>query len=114
MFLPFGIGLGIMALGVVIGVVSKLILNHFEPKAPELPDFDESKFTEIAQLKSPTLEDFKKQVADQSGQATHVIPVKKPFELEKNKFFSIQPTPVKKEVDDSDADSITSELSTVA
>lgn len=75
MFMPFGIGLGVLAFGLAIAAISKLILHRFEPKAPELPDFDEAAFKEMDQLETPTLEHFKKQLLKPSSN------------LDKNTFF---------------------------
>lgn len=95
MFLPFGIGIGILALGLAINIISKVILNQFEPKAPELQDFDEGKFEEIAQLESVTLDDFKKQLKEET--------TKMPLDSTKNKFFPVKPIQIKEE-DDSECD----------
>lgn len=100
MFLPFGIGLGILAVGFTINIISKLILQKFEPKAPELPDFDEVEFEKIAQLPSPTLDDFKKPLLGAKSQKSSASG--------KDKFFPT-PTTLKQEEGDGDADSVSLE-----
>lgn len=41
MFMPMGIGIGVIAAGMALALLSRIVLNRFEPKASGLPEFDE-------------------------------------------------------------------------
>ena len=56
MFMPLGIGLGIMAAGLALAMVSHLLISRFEPKPELLPDFNKEAYEAFAD--NPQLEDL--------------------------------------------------------
>ena len=44
MFMPWGIGLGVLAAGLALAVISGMILNRFAPKKEALPDLNEQEY----------------------------------------------------------------------
>ncbi|KTD38386.1 hypothetical protein [Legionella oakridgensis] len=58
MFLPTGIGIGVIAAGIALALLSRIILKQFEPKADALPEFDEEDYEKFAQ--KPELAHFNK------------------------------------------------------
>jgi len=52
-FMPLGIGFGVLAAGFALAVLSHILLNRFEPKAESLPEFNEKAYLEFE--KNPTL-----------------------------------------------------------
>jgi len=48
LFMPLGMGVAVLAAGFAIALISNMILNSFEPKAQELPGFDEREYEEFA------------------------------------------------------------------
>ncbi|MBA2710654.1 MAG: hypothetical protein H0U57_08705 [Tatlockia sp.] len=65
-FLPTGIGLGLIALAIASAVISKAILNRYEPQAQTLPDFDEDDYK--AFKKNPSLTHFAPAPSQESKQ----------------------------------------------
>lgn len=53
-FMPLGIGLGVLAAGLALAIFSKILLNQFAPKAAVLPEFDDAQFNEFVN-KTPAL-----------------------------------------------------------
>ena len=47
-FFPTGVGVGILAAACALMLLSKVILNHFEPKAEKAPEFSEEKYKAFA------------------------------------------------------------------
>lgn len=56
MFLPLGIGLGVLAAGLAVVVISHVIINRFEPQQEQLPDFNEWEYAAFES--NPKLEHF--------------------------------------------------------
>ncbi len=59
MFLPLGIGLGVLAAGLVLVLLAKFILDKFAPKAAALPKMDEASYKAFVDLPDPTFMDIK-------------------------------------------------------
>ncbi len=52
-FMPLGIGLTVIAAALILAVITYALINRYEPKAAELPEFNENayeKFTETGEL----------------------------------------------------------------
>lgn len=47
-FMPTGIGIGVIAAGLALAVISRLILNQFEPGKAKAPEFDEAAYESFA------------------------------------------------------------------
>jgi len=58
MFLPFGIGLGVLAAGFALGMLARIILAQFEPKGSGLCEMNEASYERFAALPNPTLKDL--------------------------------------------------------
>ncbi|WP_133128075.1 hypothetical protein [Legionella nagasakiensis] len=58
MFMPLGIGIGVIAAGMALAVLSRIILKRFEPKEKALPEFDEEDYQQFAS--NPVLAHFNK------------------------------------------------------
>ena len=58
MFMPLGIGLGVLAAGFALAILSRIILGRFEPKAAALPEMNEAGYKKFAGLSEPTLKDL--------------------------------------------------------
>jgi len=69
-FMPLGIGLGVLAAGLVLAVLSKILINQFEPKADQLPSFDKQVEKDFQTFKNDpehNLAHFKKKSAKGSA-----------------------------------------------
>jgi hypothetical protein len=55
-FLPTGLGLGIIAAALAVAIISYAIINQYEPKTEEFPDFDKEDYKEFT--KNPNLSHF--------------------------------------------------------
>ncbi|MBA3537836.1 MAG: hypothetical protein H0T84_14705 [Tatlockia sp.] len=64
-FLPTGLGLGIIAAALAVAIISYAIINLYEPKAEELPDFDKEEYKEFKQ--NPNLSFFDPKESNTSG-----------------------------------------------
>ena len=58
-FMPLGMGFAVLASGFALAIISNKILNNFDPKAANLPNFDVAKYDKFAQLVNPTFDDLK-------------------------------------------------------
>lgn len=67
MFLPMGIGLGVLAAGLALAGITYLILKQFEPHADKLPVLDEEAYAKFAKLPNPTLDDLIEKKPEQRG-----------------------------------------------
>lgn len=67
MFLPFGVGFGVLAFGLVLAILSHRLISQSAPKASALGDFDETAYQEFAQ--NPRLKTLKAIESQQSRTA---------------------------------------------
>ena len=62
MFLPLGIGLGVLAAGIALALIAHKILKQYEPLALKLPSLDDpvmaAEYERVANLPAPTLADI--------------------------------------------------------
>ena len=56
-FMPLGIGLAVLAAGLVLSVLTHVILKRFEPQPDKLPEFNESDYLAFAESVEPKDED---------------------------------------------------------
>lgn len=57
-FMPLGVGLGVLAVGFAIAVISHKMIEDEKPGKTALPKMDEVAFARFAKLKKPTLDDL--------------------------------------------------------
>ena len=58
MFMPFGIGLAVLAAGFALAVISHYILKDFAPEADKLPALDLAEYADFARLEDPKISDI--------------------------------------------------------
>ena len=69
-FMPFGIGLAVLAAALVLAILSNIVLKQFEPKAAKLPAFDAQVEQEFQDFKAKTAQEpssFEKNQAKKPG-----------------------------------------------
>jgi hypothetical protein len=47
-FMPMGVGIAVIAAGLIVAAIANQTLKRFEPKAPSLPDMDEAEYAAFA------------------------------------------------------------------
>lgn len=70
LFLPFPAGLAVLAAGLALAALTKVLLDHFEPQADALPCFDETierDYGEFSNNPDADLAHFQKKSANNSG-----------------------------------------------
>lgn len=67
-FMPTGIGIAVIAAGIAVAALSKVLINQFEPKAAQLPQFDEDEFKQFKAQpeKTSTIGFFARKGSDKS------------------------------------------------